>query len=192
MDSPIQKDKEQIKTFLTFKEFLNQNTNLLTVFGILNTLAIFAASIQQENEGLSHIITFILWLMSLQVWWEVTSSSIDYYEQKNKESWKFRIFTGNAFLLEFFFFIYFVGRYLPFLLIILFASIYFGLVYISSLLIAKLSKTYLSRVPHKHIKLATFMVMLLSTVLAVIILKFIGKYTSPYISEYLDTYLKFK
>ncbi len=85
--SESQSDK---KTF-SFKEFLDGNTNLLTVFAIFNALIVFSVGIK-ENKLVRDVLTVSFWAFSLLTFIELLGNTFRTYKQYRYEvSWSVRL-----------------------------------------------------------------------------------------------------
>ncbi|MBX2897934.1 MAG: hypothetical protein KF763_21000 [Cyclobacteriaceae bacterium] len=73
-------DSETDKTPFSFKKFLEENTNLLTVFAIFNALIVFSVSIK-ENEIIQNTLTVCFWVFSLLTFLELFTVTINTYKE---------------------------------------------------------------------------------------------------------------
>ncbi len=60
----------------SFKEHLEESTNLLTIFGILNALIIFTNQYKDNNKGWIELISVPMYLLSMLVLWEIIQHKI--------------------------------------------------------------------------------------------------------------------
>lgn len=58
---------------MPFREFLDKSSGTLTVFAILNGLAVFSTTLKDQSEIISYSLSFSFWLMSIIVWFEFFS-----------------------------------------------------------------------------------------------------------------------
>jgi hypothetical protein len=75
----------------SFKEFLDGNTSLLTVFAIFNALIVFSVGIK-ENELVRDVLTVSFWTFSLLTFLELSANTFKTYKEYRYEvSWSVRL-----------------------------------------------------------------------------------------------------
>lgn len=75
----------------SFKEFLDGNTNLLTVFAIFNALIVFSVGIK-ENDLVRDVLTVSFWTFSLLTFLELLGNTFKTYKEYRFEvSWSVRL-----------------------------------------------------------------------------------------------------
>src|SRR5688500_3332009 len=55
---------------MPFGEFLDKSSGMLTVFGVLNALAVFSVTLKETDEDSAYVLSFCFWLMFFVVWFQ--------------------------------------------------------------------------------------------------------------------------
>lgn len=56
---------------MQLREFLDKSSGILTAFGVLTALAIYASTtLKEQNEYIAYTLSFSFWLMSCIIWFE--------------------------------------------------------------------------------------------------------------------------
>ena len=152
---------------LPFRIFLEKSTNLMTIFGILNALFIYSASIDDTNVKLFLLPSFFL--LSVLVWLELMLMSIE----SSDNSVRYDIFYFLAAVVELGLIWYFVVNFYYILIAVGIVGVFFGLAYILMLLLIWiLPKWILRLIKNKNIstKTTSFIVVMTAICLSAIIL----------------------
>jgi hypothetical protein len=56
---------------IPFKDFLDQSTNLITIFGVLNALSLYSMSLKNESAQVASFLLPAFFLLGLFVWFEL-------------------------------------------------------------------------------------------------------------------------
>ena len=64
------KEKYENREAMPFGEFLDKSSGMLTVFGVLNALAVFSVTLKETDETSADVLSFCFWLMSFVVWFQ--------------------------------------------------------------------------------------------------------------------------
>ena len=161
----------------SFKQHLDETTGLLTIFGILNAITIFAAQFHTNEivkptevslnvEG-ANLISISMYLLSLLVLWEIIYYTVDRAEQGFKFT-VFYILLGSTTMGVG---VLFVSQYVGVVYSLAFLGAYGGLIALFGFLTVKLITLLITRrtAPwfKKHAQLISFLSILIALILAV-------------------------
>ncbi len=164
---------------IPFRVFLERSTNLMTIFGILNVLFIFSASIDDTNVKLFLLPSFFL--LSVFVWLEIILFTIE----SSDNSFRYEVFYFLSAVVELGLLWYFAINFYFILVAVGIVAAFFGLAYLLTLFLIWLLPSLILRfVKRKNIstKFASFIVVAtaicLSTVILMVCLIFLNKINS--------------
>ena len=173
---------------LTFRQFLNESTNLITIFGIFNALLIYSASINYKHVTDFLIPSFLL--LSLIVWFELILFAIE----SNNGSKKYELFYVLICAIELGLIIYFFIEFRELVSVFISIIILLSLTWIFIKFYSGVFKKRILKLKEKNIKifshLITFIAFLTSLIIMIFIMLFIRKILGPLFEDILSEFSK--
>lgn len=162
---------------ISFKQFIDQSTNILTVFGILNALFIYASTIPLKQS--TEFLLPSLFILSLVVWFELIVFAIE----SNNGSIKYEIFYFCACIIELGLIIYFVAAFPELLILVGIMAVFFLYIYgIMRIILATYPKRYLTSHARDR-KAFIFIIIIISIILATFPMWLTIKISAPLLKD---------
>ncbi len=158
--------KKEKKKGIPFRKFLNNSSNLFTVFGIFNALFIYSNTI--ENESAAQFLLPTFYLLSIMVWLEIVILSF----KSANGNWRYELFYTLSAMVLLGLSWYFISIFSPLVLSLLVILVYFLLTYLVARLLLYLIRPAVMRLNEKIRNIIAFITVLVSMLLMSLILKY--------------------
>ena len=159
---------------LPFKEFLDKSTNLITIFGVLNALFVYATTI--DNKTAQSFLLPSFFVLSLLVWLEIIKFAL----KSNDNSYSYNIFYFLACSIELGLVIYFVSIFSPLLFLVGIFAIWFLLTYLFSISLVKVLAKWLSKRSKRFQNNFLLLIFTIGLIVSMFVLKIISPILKPW------------
>ena len=157
---------------IPFKQFLDESSNLITIFGVFNALFIYSSQIDKD---ISQFLLPTFLFLSLFIWYELILFAIN----SNNGTFKYELFYILTTTIQIGLIWFFVISFKLLLLYLLIPTIYFILIFIVSFILYYISKRLLK----KRKKITSFIIVFLSIFISAGLLITTMNYIKPYIEK---------
>ncbi len=162
---------------LPFKQFLDQSTNLITIFGVLNALFVYATTI--DNKTAQAFLLPSFFVLSLFVWLEIIKFAL----KSSDNSYNYDIFYFLACSIELGLIIYFVSIFSPLLFLVGIFAIWFLFTYLIAMAIVKILASWLSKRGEKARKNFLLLIFTIALIASMLVLKLISPMVTPLVEK---------
>lgn len=145
---------------IPFKDFLNQSTNLITIFGVFNALFIYSTSV--ADKEISSFLLIPFFILSLLVWFELISFAFN----SNDGSKKYELFYFLSCSIQIGLIWFFISEFKLFLSMIGVYGLLMAYVFLIILFFVWVFKKILRRLSDKKFKYVWFILVISSILLA--------------------------
>jgi hypothetical protein len=174
---------------IEFKDFLDQCTNLATLFGVFNALLIYSFTIQDSDSDQFLIPTFLI--LSIFVWYELILFTL----KSSDGSRKYLIFFGLICSVQIGLILLFIKKFATVLFFLFSFLVFFGVIYIlviifNWLFFNCLPKKWLQKLGEKKLEKSMYIIIFISIIIGGFVLKIISTYISHDSTAFTQEFLR--
>jgi hypothetical protein len=168
--------EKNIKIGIPFMDFLNQCTNLLTIFAIFNALIAYALTLKPGASGASYNLALAFYGMSLLVWIQI----IIFAFRSNDKTFYYLVFFVFAFTVQIELTLLYIKQHALFFGLLVIAGVYLGVVFGNGYLLNWLFRKWTSRLSVRKQRNVMAIFVLFSAIVVAVVVHFTAPYIRPY------------
>lgn len=162
---------------IPFKEFLDKSTNLITIFGVLNALIIYSATL--DNKSAQSFLLPSLFLLSLLTWFELILFAL----RSSNESIKYEIFYFLACTVQLGLVWYFVTAFSGLVLLVVIFMVWMGLTFLVGQGLVRLFASLMVTRSQQIRKLFVLLIFITSLIISGLLIRICLPLLKPLIDE---------